>query len=174
MRFRPLILALVLLLALTVACRRKRGDAAQSISLQSTIFAGDPTVGDQFAAGFYGAENNAWRWTAKQFAVDLGAPSNSRQNGAELFVKLAVPDAVMQKTNSIQLSASLPGLQLDPETYTKAGQYTYTRDVPAGKLSEGVVRINFALDHSLPPSESDPRELGIIVSEVGLTAKGAK
>jgi hypothetical protein len=34
-----------------------------------------------------------------------------------------------------------------------------------------MVRIEFALDHALPPGADDRRTLGIIVSEVGLVAK---
>ena len=78
---------------------------------------------------------------------------------------------MIQKVTSVQLSASIQNYKLDPQVYTKSGQYTYTRDVPADQLQNEVVRINFALDHSLPPAGNDMRELGIIVSEVGLVAK---
>jgi len=86
-------------------------------------------------------------------------------------MKLAVPDAVIEKLTSVQLSASMQGYKLEPQIYTKAGQYTYTRDVPADKLQSDAVRIDFALDHALPPTGTDVRQLGIIVSEVGLVAK---
>jgi hypothetical protein len=71
----------------------------------------------------------------------------------------------------MQLSAAIQGANLDPQVYTKSGQYTYTRDVPADKLQGDVVRIDFSLDHALPPTGGDVRQLGIIVSEVGLIAK---
>jgi hypothetical protein len=78
---------------------------------------------------------------------------------------------VIQKLTSVQLSAAIQGYKLEPQIYTKSGQFTYTRDVPADQLRGGMVRIEFALDHALPPSEEDRRTLGIIVSEVGLVAK---
>jgi hypothetical protein len=79
-------------------------------------------------------EENAWRWTAKDFAVDLSPPLHADQKGAQLVVKLVVPDAVIQKLPSVQLSASIQGYKLEPQTYTKPGQYTYTRDVPADEF----------------------------------------
>jgi hypothetical protein len=86
-------------------------------------------------------------------------------------MKLAVPDVVLQKVNTMQLSADVQGANLEPQLYTKSGQYTYTRDVPADKLHGDVVRVDFSLDHVLPPTGGDVRQLGVIVSEVGLIAK---
>jgi hypothetical protein len=171
MRSLWLTLLLIPLLLVASGCKRRHSTAGEAQQMVSTINAADPSAAGQFARGFYGVEGNAWRWTSKEFAVDLLTPLHSNQDGAQLTVKLAVPDAVMQKTNSVQLTASLDGYKLEPQTYTKAGSYTFTRDLPAAKLQNGVVRIDFALDHSLPPTGSDVRELGIVVSEVGLTAK---
>jgi hypothetical protein len=62
-------------------------------------------------------------------------------------------------------------LKLDPQVFAKAGSYTYTRDVPADKLQGSEVRIDCAVDHTFQAAPPDIRELGIIVSEVGLVAK---
>jgi hypothetical protein len=171
MRSLSLTLILVPLLLVGAGCKRRRASSVQVQLLASTIYAGDPNVASHFAKGFYDVEENAWRWTTKEFAVDLSAPLHSDQKGAQLVVKLAVPDAIIQKLSSVQLSAAIEGYKLAPQIYTKPGQYTYTRDVPADKLQSDVVRIDFAVDHTLPPTESDRRQLGIIVSEVGLVAK---
>jgi hypothetical protein len=153
-----------------IGCKRRHKGSGQLLA--STVFAGDPNVASHFVKGFWGVEDNSWRWTAKDFSVDLSAPLHSEQRGAQLVMKLAIPDPVIQKLNSVQLSASIDGFKTDPQTFTKPGQYTYTRDVPAAKLqSEGNVRIDFSLDHALPPDANDQRQLGIIVSEVGLVAK---
>jgi hypothetical protein len=170
MRSILLTLILVPLMLVGAGCKR-RHSSNQTIVLASTIYAGDPNVADHFAQGFYGVEENAWRWTAKNFAVDLSPPLHSDQKGAQLVLKLAVPDGVIQKLASVQLTPSVDGHQLQPETYTKSGSYTLTREIPADDLHNDVVRISFALDKSLPPSDTDHRELGIIVSEVGLVAK---
>jgi hypothetical protein len=171
MRSLSLTLILIPLLLATSGCKRRHRSSGQAQLLASSIYAGDPNVGAHFAKGFYEPEEGAWRWTNKEFAVDLSPPLHSDQRGAQLVMKLAVPDAVIQKLTSVQLSASLQGYKFEPQVYTKSGQYTYTRDVPADKLQTDAVRIDFALDHALPPSGTDIRQLGIIVSEVGLIAK---
>jgi len=69
------------------------------------------------------------------------------------------------------LSATVQGHKLDPQIFAKAGSYSYTRDVPAESLKDDVVRVEFSLDHALDPTAGDHRQLGIIVSEIGLLAK---
>jgi hypothetical protein len=172
MRSLWLTLIFIPLLLIGAGCKRRhRGSSTQTQVLASTIYAGDPNVSAHFAKGFYNVEENAWRWTGKEFAVDLSAPLHSDQRGAELVLKLAVPDVVIQKLGSVQLSAAVQGYKLEPQIYTKPGQYTYTREVPADKLQTDVERIDFSVDHTLLPTATDQRELGIIVSEVGLVAK---
>ncbi len=171
MRSLSLTLLVIPLLLLAPGCKRRNRGSGQAQLLVSNISAGDANVAGHFVKGFYGVEDNAWRWTGKEFSVDLAPPLHADQKGAQLVMKLAVPDAVIQKVNSVQLSASIQGYKLEPQVFTKQGQYTYTRDVPADQLHSDVVRIDFAVDHTLPPTGSDVRELGIIVSEVGLVAK---
>jgi len=171
MRSLSLTLILIPLLLVGAGCKRRNRSSGQAQLRASTIFAGDPNVAAHFAKGFYEVEAGAWRWTGKEFAVDLTPPLHSDQKGAQLVVKLAVPDLVIQKLGSVQLSASIQDYKPEPQVYSKSGQYTYTRDVPPAKLQDEVVHIDFALDHTLPPAGNDIRELGIIVSEVGLVAK---
>jgi hypothetical protein len=171
MRSFFLTLLLIPLLLAASGCKRRHNSSGQTQLLASSIYAGDPNVASHFAKGFYPTEEGAWRWTGKEFAVDLSPPLHSDRKGAQLVMKLAVPDAVIEKLTSVQLSASIQGYKLEPQIYTKAGQYTYTRDVPADKLQSDAVRIDFAVDHTLPPIGTDVRQLGIIVSEVGLIAK---
>ena len=71
----------------------------------------------------------------------------------------------------MQLSASIQGFKLEPQVYTKSGHSPTRATCPPDKLQSDVVRIDFAVDHTLPPTEDDKRQLGIIVSEVGLVAK---
>ena len=139
--------------------------------MASAVSMGDPKADTQLAAGLYGVEAGAWRWTAKQFTVVLRPPSGSAQKGGKLELKLTVPPVVIEKLKTISLSAKANGSALPPETYTQAGDYVYTRDVPAGALAGDSVRIDFQLDKAIPPSGSDLRELGIIVLSAGLESK---
>lgn len=166
--YLTLILTVVLpVLFLSGGCRRRHKPG----EIASTIFASDPTVASHFTSGFYDIEDGAWRWTSKQFAVTLNPPPHSAERGGHLVMHLAVPDPVIQHSQFVELSCSVGGLKLAPQTFAKAGSYTYERDIPADKLDGSDVRIDFAVDHTLPPTGPDIRQLGIIVSQVGIVAK---
>ncbi|HUI79888.1 MAG TPA: hypothetical protein VLY24_18305 [Bryobacteraceae bacterium] len=139
--------------------------------IASMVHTGDPKSESQLLSGFYGIEQNAWRWTAQQFSVALRPPAGAAQKGATLNVQLAVPDVTINQLKTVTLSAGTGSVALAPETYTQSGSFTYTRDVPASQLTGDSVRLDFHLDKALPPSASDKRELGLIVSSIALDAK---
>ncbi|HTW64544.1 MAG TPA: hypothetical protein VME17_08010 [Bryobacteraceae bacterium] len=167
MRSLTISLFVVSLFLCPTGCKRRHGPPA----VVTDARAGDPQVAGRFTEGFYAIEANAWRWTAKDFAVTLNPPPHAAERGARLVMHLVIPDPVIQHSKFVELSSSIQGLKLDPQVFAKAGQYTYERDVPADKLQGKDVRIDFAVDHTLPPENGDIRTLGIIVNEVGLVAK---
>jgi hypothetical protein len=132
---------------------------------------GDPRAASQLAAGFHDIEEHAWRWTMRQFGVYLRPPLGSSKKGAVLVLNLTLPPALLQAQPSITLSASVNGNKLPPETWSKPGTFVYQRDVPAELLAGDAVRVDFELDKAMPPSEKDARELGLVVSKVGLELK---
>jgi hypothetical protein len=168
---------LVALLALVpVACKRAPKVRIQQTEeegqrLVSTVRVSDPKLESQLVSGFYGVEGNAWRWTAKNFSVVLHAPMGAAQKGADLTVALTVPGVVVEKLKTVSLAATANGQPLTPETYTEQGQFTYKRSLPASAFSSDSVRVDFQLDKAIPPSGADQRELGIIVSSIGLDPK---
>jgi hypothetical protein len=139
--------------------------------LASSVHMGDDTMAKQLASGFYDIEAGAWRWTMQKFAVNLRPPAHSAQQGAVLELHLAVPPPSVAKLGSITLSAAIGGTALAPETYSKPGEYTYRRDIPANLLAGDSVHIDFQLDKAIPPGDVDKRELGIVTSSVGLVSK---
>ena len=168
---------LVALIGLTVAgCRPPESVPVETIEeeaeeLASMIYVADPRASLQLVKGFHGVEQNAWRWTAGQFAVTLRPPAGAADNGAVLHLKFSVPDPIIEKLQSITLSASAAEVALEPETYAKPGEYVYTREVSAAVLGGDAVTVDFSLDKSLKPGEVDQRELGVVVSSVGFEAK---
>jgi hypothetical protein len=78
---------------------------------------------------------------------------------------------IVEKLKTIALSATINGTSLPPETYTQAGDYTYTREVAPALLAGESVRVDFQLDKSMPPSGADLRDLGVVVLSAGLEAK---
>ena len=139
--------------------------------LASVVHVADPRVSAQLVSGFYGIEGNAWRWTAGKFTVLLRPPRGAAQNGAMLQVKFSVPDPVIARLKTVSLSASVAGTKLPPETYTQAGEFTYSRELPAAALAGDAVKVDFALDKAIPPGAVDQRELGVVVTTVGLEPK---
>jgi hypothetical protein len=169
---------LVLTLALApLGCKREPKTVkvvpteGEAPTLASTVRTSEAGQEPQLLNGFYGIENNSWRWTARQFSVLLHAPIASAQSGARLNLAFTIPDVAIAHAKSLTLSASIEGTQLPPETYNKSGQYEYKRDVPASAFSKDAVRIQFSLDNAIPPAGAERRELGIIVASVGLEPK---
>jgi hypothetical protein len=169
-----LALSMAMLLAPT-GCKNKKvkvqATEEEAPRMASAVSMGDPKAETQLITGFYGVEAGAWRWTGKQFAVVLRPPTGSAQNGAKLQLKLTVPPVVIEKLKNVALSATANGSALAPESYTQAGEYVYTRDVPAGALTGESVKIDFQLDKAIPPSGGDLRELGLIVLNASLESK---
>jgi hypothetical protein len=137
--------------------------------LLSTVKMSDAKADSQLLSGFYGVENG-WRWTAGKFTALLRTPLGASQRGATLTLDFTVPDVITQKLKDLTLTASINGMALKSATYKEAGKYTYSADVPASMLSGDTVKVDFALDKSLPPGV-DKRELGVIATSVGIASK---
>ncbi|MGD0365389.1 MAG: hypothetical protein ABSC93_31285 [Bryobacteraceae bacterium] len=167
---------LVLSLALVPAgCKRHKPVTARTVEeappLASTIATADSRTAAQLVSGFYGIEQNSWRWTAGRFSVLLHPPQNAGTKGAMLQLKFAIPDVSLAKLKTITLTAYVNGTPLPPETYTQAGQFLFSREVPANLLVDDTARIDFSVDKTMPPTPADRRELGVVVSMVGLQPK---
>ncbi len=139
--------------------------------MASVLTMADPRANAQLLSGFYPVEQNAWRWTSSKFSVVLRNPRGADQKGATLKLKLTVPDSVIQQVKGTAVSATISGVELAPEPYNAAGEYIYTRDVPARAFAGDSVKIDFALQRFIPPGPVDARELGVVVSMVGLEGK---
>jgi len=167
---------LVLILAIAPAgCRRQKRITVQTTEetpvLATMVATADPNAAKQLAGGFYGVEQNSWRWTAGRFSVLLHPPRMAARNGATLQLKFAIPAVAFPRMKGVSLSAYVNGTALSPQTYTQPGSFVYSRDVPAIFLAGDVVRVDFSVDKTIPPTPSDKRELGLVVSMVGFLAK---
>jgi len=170
--------AAILVLSLAIApagCKRHRRVMVRTVeegpALVSVVATADPHVAAQLVSGFYGVEQNSWRWTAGRFSVLLRPPRTAAANGAVLQLKFAIPDVALAKMKAVSVSAYVNGTALAPESYTQAGQFIYSRDVPGNLLAGDVARVDFSLDKTIPPSAGDRRELGVVVSLVGFQPK---
>jgi hypothetical protein len=140
---------LVLVASGSAACKRsKRNPGAlvpeQDAPLTSVVNVNDPAASPQLVRGFYGLENNLWRWTMKRFEVALKPPPGAAQNGARLTLRFTIPEVISSRLGSITVSATINGLALPPEIYVKPGDYVYDRDIPASALKDDAVVAEFA------------------------------
>ena len=172
---RRLMAASLLLAAVALApagCKRRNRARAAPVEdnspALSVVNAADPEAGVQLVRGFYGLENDAWRWTMSHFSVTLRPPEGASRNGARLELTGNVPEAIFKRTGRISLSATVNGQTLPPETLSGAGGFTYSRDVPASALGGATASVEFATDKALPPGGQDDRELALIVTSIGL------
>lgn len=115
---------------------------------------------DQLVKGFYGVEQNAWRWAAREFVIALNVPQTAKP---VLTLDIAVPQTLLDQIGgSTTLHVRIGAVELAPQTYLKNGNFTYQRELPAMKQS-GVVEITFTMDKAIAPRAGDPRELGLVV-----------
>jgi len=170
-----LLLTLCLILSIT-ACKRRRPAAQEteeeSPRLSSIVHVSDPRTSSQLISGWHDIEQNSWRWTSGKFSVMLRPPRRAAEDGAMLWLRFAIPAPVIAKLKAVALSATVNGaMPLPAESYTQSGDFVYTRAVPPRVLGGESVRIDFSLDKSLAATETDHRELGIVVTAVGLESK---
>jgi hypothetical protein len=178
---RPAVRLGLTALALTLAfgpagCKRKApvgvvATEEPALSLASTVSMGDPLSASQLVSGFYTIEQKSWRWTGQQFTVLLRPPLGAAQKGAALKMRLTVPNPVIAQLKTVSLAASVNGHALPPETYSRPGQYTFTRDVDASLLGGQSAKIEFQLDKAMAPANGDVRKLGIVAQSIGLEAR---
>jgi hypothetical protein len=162
-------------LLITAGCKRKKKAQVTTPEpaavLLSVVDMANPAGSVQLARGFFDLESNSWRWTAGRFTVVLRPPDGAAQLGARLELHFNLPGAIVDKIGPVTVSAELGGAALAPETYSKAGDYVYTRDVAAAALHSTAVTVNFATDKVLPPTGGDTRELALVVTSIGLVTK---
>ena len=174
-RLAALLAALILALAATQGCRKPKKKEPVALDdtsgILSVIQASDPRATVQLLRGFHELENNAWRWTAGEFAVALRPPSGAAQKGARLILKFNLPENVLAKLQNVSISAKVNGADLAPQTYSTSGPMTYDREVPAASLNAESVTATFKLDKFIPANESDQRDLGVIMTLVGFESK---
>jgi len=172
------ITALILILsALSAAgCKRRHrpnpnATIEEESELSSTVSVADPRDSAQLLGGFYNLEQNAWRWTAKQFSVSLATPMGAAQRGARLEVQFTVPHIVAADLAGVSIAATIGGTKLPPFRATKTGEQVASFDVPAGALQAEAVIAEFDLDKTVPVRDGETRVLGVIVSRFALVGR---
>ncbi len=137
----------------------------------SSVNMADPAQAAQLLDGFYGIEGGKSRWTARNFSALLKVPPGNTAASTlkvALSLKLYVPDVQIRNLGPITISAEVAGQELPGLILSKPTEYTYSASVPTTALQSGYVVVNFHLDKSSTGLNGDARELGVVVTEVGL------
>ncbi len=131
----------------------------------------DPAATRQLSKGFFELTANSWRWTARHFSAVLAVPPGSSSHGAVASLSLNVPAVLIQTVGPVTVSASVGSTPIGSQTYAAAGDYTFSKDVAGSLLPGNSVTLDFTLDKGMPPKPPETRELGVIVTAVGLESK---
>ena len=174
MRYTRFLTALWLC-ALTQSCKRPdpirlQPTIEEPATLVSTIRIADPSTSSQLVRGFYPPESNTFRWAAGRFSVALATPAAARTNRAWLVLVFSLPDVSVQTLKKITLRAKTGGVELPQAEYSTPGEHQYRREVPGSALTKDVIEVDFTLDKFLT-LPNDARELGLVVTQIGLVAK---
>jgi hypothetical protein len=146
--------------------KRTTGPAAANIA--SSLQLGTASSEGQLLAGFYPIEQNAWRWTAKQFSVLLRTPPDAASTGAKVLFQFYLPEIQVEKLGPFTLSGDVDGYPLAARTYARAGRYFYSAAAPREELQSGIVTVNLRFDKGAVGVNGDQRELAVVASAIGL------
>jgi hypothetical protein len=138
--------------------------------MASLVRMNDPQASAQMLTGFYGVENNSWRWTTGKFSVLLRTPLSAAAQGGVVTFDFSLPDVVIQRLKSVEITASVNGTKLKSAKYDKPGANIFTADVPPSLLTGDSVKVDFALDKTIPP-DVDKRDLGVVATSIGISSR---
>ena len=145
------------------------GGAAKPAEL-SYLNLGDIRTRPQLLSGWYAVEDGGWRWMAKEAKVELRRPADP-QPGFE--VELFFPPDYMKRVGGfVTVYVTLNDQPLIRQSYAQAGGHRLAAPVPRERLASPVVRVGIRLSRAMPPSGSEQRELGAVVSRLGFVAAG--
>ena len=131
----------------------------------SYIATADLRAASQLGPGWYEIEEGAWRWMAREATVYLKRPQG---NNLVFEAKLYVPPNLVRTVGSTSLEILVNGGLLAREHLSHPGEHLIRHPVSPDYLRSEIVRVDLKLDRAMPPSGADKRELGAVVTAVGL------
>jgi len=172
--FRTLVFPFLLAAILAASACSRPKDAESPAAPVTTPFTplysyaqtNDLRIAPQLTKGWYGVEDGAWRWMAKE---SEGSLKNPGVFPAQFEVRLTVPKSIMDTVGApITFTVLLDGKPLGEEVYKHAGAFVLDKTVPPGMLSPGPVQVTLRVSKAKPPVPGgDIRELGAIIEGFG-------
>ncbi len=174
-RLIPLVLPLAILLTGAPACKRvhhpnPEATIEEESDLSSSVLMSQPRDAAQLLTGFYNLEQDAWRWTARQFSVSLAPPAPRAERPGRLEFRFTIPDIAAADLKGVHIQASVEGRSLGSFQSNQAGEQLATFDIPKELMKADALIIEFSLDKTIPHREAETRELGLIAVGFRLVA----
>jgi tRNA (mo5U34)-methyltransferase len=113
--------------------------------------------------GWHPVEQGSWRWTERRFSLQLDL-SEARSPATFRFL-FHLPGQAFKDRSAITLRVKINGKELAPAVYTVDGEHEFTATLEA--LPAGAATVACELDYAIPPSDTDQRELGVLVDLTG-------
>lgn len=163
----PRFLILALIVTLAPACKRvhhpnPNATIEEESELSAAIRMADPRDSAQLLSGFYNLEQNAWRWTSRQFSISLATPKSAAPTSGRLEFQFTLPDVAAADLAGVTISASVEGRSLGAYKAAKAGEQTAVFTVPQDIMKADALIVDFTLDKSIPRRDAETRDLGLI------------
>lgn len=118
-------------------------------------------------ADIYAAEG-AWSWTAKRPTVRVTVPTGEN---VRYMIRFGIPEGILARTGPLSVQFFINDHILDTVAYSKPGTIDYEKEVPVDWVPQGSeVILGAEIDkvHTVPP---DQRQLGFVLTKIGLIAQ---
>ena len=138
-----------------------QNDARAFLLAKSRLAA--PPCDFRLLQGWHRLELDSWRWTERCFTLEVDSPAELAPVTLEFTFKL--PDVMFATHPHFTLGARVNGIALPAKIYATPGEHKYSGSIAA--LPLGSITVEFELDRAVGPTETDRRELGLIVEFKG-------
>lgn len=109
--------------------------------------------------GWHAPENDAWRWTARTFALEVVPPADRVLS--EFALRLQVPEALLQAQDRVQVICTIEGSPAGAVTCAKPETLEFRGRFPSLSTRRAIQLDFTVLSNYSPPG--DVRDLGVIV-----------
>ena len=110
--------------------------------------------------GWYAPENDAWRWTAKTFAVEVVPAAEGALS--EFALRFQVPGQLLEAQDQVRVTCTIEGCPAGAITCTKPETLEFRGRFP-NLSARRALQLDFQVESSYSPAAADVRELGVIV-----------
>ena len=110
--------------------------------------------------GWHAPENDAWRWTAKTFAVEVVPAAEGALS--EFALRFQVPGHLLEAQDQVRVTCTIEGCSAGAITCTKPETLEFRGRFP-NLSARSAIRLDFQVESSYSPAAGDVRELGVIV-----------